>query len=79
MIFAMSVLTPSARAICSLFPVARIALPISVPKNQYIAATIITTITIPTTSDAAVTEKPVRSEIEVIIVFMFTFRFKAPE
>ena len=28
------VLAPSARTICSLFPVARIALPISVPKNQ---------------------------------------------
>ena len=39
MIFIVSVFTPWARTILRLLPVARIAQPSSVPKNQYITAT----------------------------------------
>lgn len=39
MIFIVSVFTPWARTILRLLPVARMAQPSSVPKNQYITAT----------------------------------------
>ena len=47
-IFELCVLIPCAIAIFSLLPVARIALPVSVPKNQYKSPTTIATAIIPT-------------------------------
>ena len=57
------VLTPRARTICSLFPVARIAEPISVPKYQYKIATITTETMIPMIKAVQVDDRPVISEM----------------
>ena len=59
------VLTPRARTMSSLFPVALRALPISVPKNQYITATIRMAAPIPMTWDAWAWLKPVADETMV--------------
>ena len=59
------VLTPRARIMSSLFPVALRALPISVPKNQYITTTISMAAAMPMTWDAWAWLKPVAEETMV--------------
>ena len=60
--------TPWARIICWLKPVARIAAPISVPKNQYIKKPTTRTTASPTASVVYVWFRPVRSCIFAKIV-----------
>ena len=55
------VLTPRARTMASLLPVARQAEPISVPKNQYSAAMITTATISPTMMEPTLVDRPVRS------------------
>ena len=53
---------------CSLLPVARRALPISVPKNQYSAAMIATATIAPTMMEAVAEDRPVNSVMREKIV-----------
>ena len=65
------VFTPWARIIASLLPVARMALPISVPKNQYRKAIINTATPIPSKRDASCLLIPVQPIILEKIVSVF--------
>ena len=67
-ILVLAVETPSARIMSSLLPVARSALPISVPKNQYSRAMMSTATIRPTMMEPALVERPVVSVMREKIV-----------